>query len=75
MVPRSSSTTAVLKTTPRVGAGAIYWFQVTPRSSGVNFPLSDGFMIGAGGVELGVGLLGETGREKTLKVQFSACRK
>jgi len=65
-VPNSSSTMAVLKTAPRVGAGATYWFQVSPRPSAVNFPFPD---VG-GRVELD-GELGDTGREKALMVQFS----
>jgi len=73
VVPSSSSTTAVLKTAPRVGTGATYWLQVTSRSFGVNFPSPGSFMVGAGSVELDWEL-GDTGREKTLTVQFSICR-
>jgi len=63
VVPNSSSTMAVLKTAPRIGAGATYLFQVTP---GLKFSSSGICIIG---VELGVEL-----REKTLAVELSTCR-
>lgn len=69
-MPNRSSNTAVLKTAPRVGAGATYWFQVYPA---VKFSFPDGCTVGEGNAELDAEL-GGAGREKVLTVQFSTCR-
>ena len=61
MVPNSRSTMTVLKTAPKIGAGATYVFQVTPGPTDLKFPSSGVCMFVVGGVELDVEL-----REKTL---------